>query len=336
VALRAVDPIGPDAESVTFELDRLDRDGDRGLEVRGRWFGIRGRRFVRPTLTMSIEGTSHRLLADLEHKPWAAEEGEEWVALFSPAPPAGEVEHMDLSVASDITVSLSGSGSGPRRSSAPVKRSAAAGKSTAARRPPRRKPETDRSSSALRDERAKTEDLARRLEDAAGDQARLAAARDGLVADRDELRVERDALLVERDGMRRQHTRARKRIAELQRELKALEASAHGGLSEARDLLEAERAETSRLRDALTSHEASAAERGRLARELEGLVEERNRLAAQAGQAGAARPEALPARRRVPLRAPRRSPGQVWVVRGFALTALCAVLLTLAVVLHVV
>jgi hypothetical protein len=285
---------------------------------------------------MSIEGTSHRLLADLEHKPWAAEEGEEWVALFSPAPPAGEVEQIDLSVAPDITVSLSGSGSGPRRSSAPVKRSAAAGKSTAARRPPRRKAETERSSSALQEERAKAEDLARRLEDAAGDQARLAAARDGLAADRDELRVERDALLVERDGMRRQHTRARKRIADLQRELKARQASVDAGLSEARDLLAAERAETSRLRDALASHEASAGERERVARELEGLVEERNELAAQASQARGARPQALPAPRRVPVRTPRRSPGQVWVVRGFALTALCAVLLTLAAVLHLV
>ncbi|HWF49124.1 MAG TPA: hypothetical protein VG294_00655 [Solirubrobacteraceae bacterium] len=332
--MRAIDPLGPDTESVTFELDRLERDGDRGLEVRGRWFGIRGRRFVRPTLIMRIEGTSHRLLADLEHKPWAAEEGEAWIASFSPAPPAGEVEEMDLSVAPDITVSLSGSGT--RRSSAPVKRSAAAGKGTAARRPPRRKAETERSSPTLREERAKAEDLTRRLEDAAGDHARLAAARDALAADRDELRVERDALLVERDGMRRQHTRARKRIAELQRELKALEASANAGLSEARDLLEAERAQASRLREALTSQEASAGERDRLARELDGLVQERNELAAQATQARAVRPEALPAPRRVPVRAPRRSPAQVWVVRGFALTALCAVLLTLAVVLHLV
>ncbi|HWF36005.1 MAG TPA: hypothetical protein VG295_11550 [Solirubrobacteraceae bacterium] len=341
--MRAVDPLGPDTESVTFELDRLQRDGDRGLVVRGRWSGIRGRRFVRPTLTMRIDGANHRLLADLEHKPWAAEEGEEWVALFSPAPPAGEVEEIELSVAPDITVSLAGSG--PRRSSAPVKRRASAPASASAtpdagttpRRAPRRKPESDSSRTAFQEERAKAEELSRRLEDTMAGQARLVAERDALRVERDELRVERDALLVERDGMRRQHARARKRVTELQRERKALEANANAGLSEARDLLEAERAETTRLRGALETTATAAGERDRLARQLDTLAEERNRLAAQAGGgARPPRPEGPIAPRPIPPHSSARRRGPVWVVRAAALAAMGAVVLAFAIALHLI
>ncbi|MEA2199031.1 MAG: hypothetical protein QOJ25_3082, partial [Solirubrobacteraceae bacterium] len=96
VALRAADAIGPEIDSASFELDRFERDGDDVLKVSGRWFGIRGRRFMRPTLTMRVDGAKHRLLADLEHKPWAAEDGEDWVASFSPAPSPGEAEEIEL------------------------------------------------------------------------------------------------------------------------------------------------------------------------------------------------------------------------------------------------
>ncbi len=268
MAVRAVDSIRSDSEALGFELERLKRVGDRGLEVRGRWFGIRGRRFVRPTLTMRVDGAKHRLLADLEHKPWAAEEGEEWVALFSPMPPPGKADRVELSVAPDITVALSPVGSG--RSSAKAKRPAN-GAGTPARRPPRRASQPDVESPALERERANARELGSRLENSGAELARLAAERDDLLAQRDELRVERDALLVERDGMRRQHTRARKRVTELQRELKGLDAGANAGLAEARDLLEVERAAT-------------------------------------ASQPRAARSEAASVRRALPPRSPRRAP----------------------------
>jgi hypothetical protein len=330
MSLRAVDPAGSNTDPVAFQLDRLRRDGERGLEVRGRWSGVRGRRFVRPTLTLRIDGAKHRLLADLEHKPWAAQEGEEWVARFSPLPPAGKADRFELSVAPDITVALSAPGS--RASSAKGKRPAApaAGAASAPARPAtRRASQADRARPAVEADHGKARDLGRELEASAADRARLAA-------ERDKLRLERDALAVERDGMRRQQGRARKKVAELQRELKALEASANAGLSEARETLEAERAETTRLRTVLEAREVEPGEHDRLTRELETLVAERDRLAEHTSQARLARSEAVsvgvPVRRPLPARSARRAP--VWVARALVLTAMCAVVLAFAHTLH--
>jgi hypothetical protein len=91
---------------VAFELDRFEMaDGDR-FEVNGRWFGVRGRRFIRPSLTLVADDEQCRLLADLEHKPWSAEDGQPWQAAF----PYGAQESgwlaAELNVAPDITVSL--------------------------------------------------------------------------------------------------------------------------------------------------------------------------------------------------------------------------------------
>jgi hypothetical protein len=68
---------------IYFELDRFELSGDeQSAELTGRWFGVRGRRFVRPTLILAAGDDRHRLLADMAHKPWAAEEGADWVAAF--------------------------------------------------------------------------------------------------------------------------------------------------------------------------------------------------------------------------------------------------------------
>jgi hypothetical protein len=322
VSVREVDPTVPGAESIGFELDRLDRDGERGLEVRGRWSGIRGRRFVRPTLTMRIDGAKHRLLADLEHKPWEAVEGEEWVALFSPAPPAGEVDRIELSVAPDITVSLSPSGlPGP----SPTVKRPTNGARAPARRAPRRKAEADRERPVPEEEGAKARGLARQLEEATAAHARLSAERDALSAERESLRA---------------------RVVELQGQLKAVKASAKRSLAKARDRLEAERAEATRLRSALDTREAAAreddglgreldavvAERDAIAAELDAAVDERDWLAAQLTQPPVVRSEHRPVRRSMAARP--RSRAHVWAVRVLVLIALCAVLATLAVVLH--
>jgi hypothetical protein len=94
--------VGP--EDVFFELERFERSDGR-LVLSGRWFGVRGRRFVRPTLTLAIEGERVRALADLDDKPWAAEDGQPWNASF-PAARGGRVEDPELSVAPDITLQL--------------------------------------------------------------------------------------------------------------------------------------------------------------------------------------------------------------------------------------
>jgi hypothetical protein len=74
--------------------------------VAGRWFGVRGRRFVRPTLTLLHKGDAVRALADLEHKPWAPEDGEVWTAAFSVDHGLDEAREIELSVAPDIVVGL--------------------------------------------------------------------------------------------------------------------------------------------------------------------------------------------------------------------------------------
>jgi hypothetical protein len=67
---------------------------------------VRGRRFVRPALILSRKGGEVRALADLEHKPWAAQDGEVWTAAFSVDEGLAGAREIELSVAPDITVEL--------------------------------------------------------------------------------------------------------------------------------------------------------------------------------------------------------------------------------------
>lgn len=89
---------------VGFELDRFE-DSDGRLIVEGRWFGVRGRRFIRPTLTF---GGHSRLLADLVDKPWTAEDGRSWRASFALDEQLdGELPEAELAVGPDLAVTLS-------------------------------------------------------------------------------------------------------------------------------------------------------------------------------------------------------------------------------------
>jgi hypothetical protein len=90
-----------------FELEQFERSGDR-LRVAGRWSDVRGMRFMRPTLTIG----DRRALAVLDHKPWAPEEGQSWIAEF---PWDGDVADVDLTlaelaVAPSVSVPLSSPG----------------------------------------------------------------------------------------------------------------------------------------------------------------------------------------------------------------------------------
>ena len=96
------------AEGITFEVERVALEQPGRLLVRGRWFGVRGRRFMRPslTLTMRADGSQGRALAELEHKPWAAEDGEPWTAVFPIDVSLEETSGLELSVAPDVAVEL--------------------------------------------------------------------------------------------------------------------------------------------------------------------------------------------------------------------------------------
>src|SRR5436309_3171208 len=93
--VRGVEDVAPnplfEPREVTFELDRFEL-ADGQLELTGRWFGVKGRRFMRPSLILRGDEGETRLLADLADKPWAAENGEPWRAAF---PCDGELDADD-------------------------------------------------------------------------------------------------------------------------------------------------------------------------------------------------------------------------------------------------
>jgi hypothetical protein len=281
VAVPNADTIASEAASFGFELDRLDLDGKQRLELRGRWFGVRGRRFMRPTLTMRIDGVKHRLLADLEHKPWVAKDGEEWVVSFSPAPHAGEADEIELAVAPDIAISIPPPGSKVALPTIPLPRSSvppasakrsANGAGAEGRTAPRRKPKADPARRAREEERAKTRDLARELEGAKAGNARLAAERD----------AERDVLTTELRGVRGEKASFVERVSELERQLARSDASANARLAEARKMVAEERAKTRDLARELESAKAGyarlVAERDALSTELKGIQGEQARF----------------------------------------------------------
>jgi hypothetical protein len=68
-------PASPGGAS--FELERLEFERGR-LVVSGWWFGVRGLRFVRPALVVK----GRKVLATLEHKPWATSSDGPWTAAF--------------------------------------------------------------------------------------------------------------------------------------------------------------------------------------------------------------------------------------------------------------
>jgi hypothetical protein len=96
----------PALPSVTFEVERFEWPSDDRLEVVGRWFGLRGHRFLRPTLDVEVRGERRRMLAVLEHKPWAADEGEEWVAAFAWTGGRAPLDVAELTVSPDLAVQL--------------------------------------------------------------------------------------------------------------------------------------------------------------------------------------------------------------------------------------
>ena len=106
-SMATLEPVQGDTGEIAFELERYEFKGDDRVEISGRWSGVRGRRFIRPTLTVMTGGRGSRALADLEHKPWAPEEGKLWMAAFSCTVEDATALEAELNVAPDITITLS-------------------------------------------------------------------------------------------------------------------------------------------------------------------------------------------------------------------------------------
>ena len=65
---------------------------------------------MRPALVLTApDGSERRLLAELDDKPWAAQDGEPWRAAFPDAPDLDTPQAVQLVVAPDIVVLLRGS-----------------------------------------------------------------------------------------------------------------------------------------------------------------------------------------------------------------------------------
>jgi hypothetical protein len=233
----AVQPDRLTAGQVAFALERFERTDDGRLEIDGRWSGVRGRRFIRPSLTIGGHGSRRRLLAELEHKPWSAEDGEPWRAAFA----ASDVDVVDaeLSVAPDISLQLPPPG--PRRRRA-TRRPASAGQS--------RRPVAAGQSRRLDAVRAEL-DVARQELDTA--RSELDAARREVDAARREV----DAARGEADATRRELADERAEAQDVRGQLESARAERDAALA-ARDTAEAERAGALAVRDSALAQRAEA------------------------------------------------------------------------------
>src|SRR3954454_18148970 len=93
-------------DQLAFEVERFEWQGDDRLEVSGRWFGVDGRRFVRPTLHVRTDGRRRRLLAVLDHKPWSPDDHGTWIAASPGRGPPEEITAARLEVGPDIVLDL--------------------------------------------------------------------------------------------------------------------------------------------------------------------------------------------------------------------------------------
>jgi hypothetical protein len=205
------------ARDVSFELDEFTLVGADRLELAGRWFGVRGRRFVRPTLTLLVGDESIRSLADLEHKPWAAEEGAPWTASFPLEGDPAELEAIELAVAPGITLSLPRpAGTGGRSSAqgtpAPDESREAGGRTGESRAAERgRDGDLEAAEKRIGELEAERDDWKRELdrfhdelEQVHTEHEQLNSELDRLRADRRALRDQRDRVRVEFDQLRRE------------------------------------------------------------------------------------------------------------------------------------
>jgi len=255
---KALEPVSR-AGRVLFELDRFELVDDL-YELEGRWSGVRGRRFIRPTLTVMAGGRPIRLLADLAHKPWDPQDGESWTAAFPCRREAGEVLEAELTVAPDITIALAAPGHG------------------VSARPP--VPEREAASAP-----ALIQELARAQEDRRALQSQLDRAR----ADRAQTTARLDELLGNLSQGMRDRAQAQAAHTELGTELDALRRE-HSLVVAERDTAEQERDELAAARDAAVRARDDAV------RASEAAVSARDDALAQRGGAITARAQAESAR----------------------------------------
>lgn len=276
--------VAPTARSATtsFDLERFEWTAPDRLEVAGRWFDTRGLRFMRPTLELRTDDERHRLLALLEHKPWAAEEGELWVAAFPWDGDRVKLTAAELAVGPNLAVELPVPG-GARKSN---------GRS---RKPPKRAPvraepsrerlvEEARQAREERDLAFRERDAAMTMrETAAGERTAAVRAQKGLVRERDTAIAARAETLEQLESVRGELDAAiaerNEAVAELESvraEIEPAVAARAAAMKEVESLI-AERDEAIGARGALMrARELAVEERDRAMEALEAMRQERD------------------------------------------------------------
>lgn len=181
---------GPPA---SFAIEELEvRDGR--LIVSGRWSGVRGLRFMRPTLVVG----DRPVLATLEHKPWAPSDDQPWTAAFPWEGDPPDVDDVALVVAPSVSVPL-GDGGGAE----PPVEAAGAADADSELRLARLETEVSYLREELERERASArrerEQLAARVDEAVTDREAALRTRERMESQRDEAIAARDAVEAQRD-----------------------------------------------------------------------------------------------------------------------------------------
>ena len=256
-------------EPASFEVERFELADDACLELRGRWFGVRGRRFMRPTLTAVADGREQRILAVLDHKPWNAEDGESWLAVFPCSTDPAALVQSELTVAPDVTVplpppSMPAAGRRPRRGAARPPSSRRGGSKVQDRSPDR-------------DAVGEPGDSGNRLE------------HDAALRSRDEAIAELQAVKRECEQLRGEHRQALEaREAAIAERHESIEAEVRLRIEDLRAEAERERAgarlaaQTARERDeARAARDEAADERDEARAERDAAQRARNRILAE-------------------------------------------------------
>jgi hypothetical protein len=353
---KALKPAASTVSGIVFELDRFELAGADRCELHGRWFGVRGRRFMRPALTVIADGRRTRLLADLTHKPWAAEDGEPWQAAFRGDLEGAELLEAELTVAPDITITLPAPevriGAGrkkppatrtqppqPRDSRRAGDRSRIGGPGVRERPElPQLKPRPPEAGAHGGERAAMTRELSeaqnehrrlkRQLERTEAEKEHAAARIGELLGNLDQLKRDRDEAQRQRDQMAAERDAAQ-RASDAAIHVNEDARSARGHSLTERNAALAARDQTVSERDAaLAARDHAVSERDALARTSERL---RSELAAAISARGAA----LVMRRATQARpASRRYDGAVPL--AIAIVVVLAVMLVLMIVLRVV
>jgi len=111
---RPLQPAAAPRDDVSFEIERLEIS-EGCLVISGHWSGVRGMRFVRPTLVAG----GRRVLATLEHKPWTPAPGRPWTAAFPWKDGDLDLEGLSLAVAPSVAVKLDSRATAAEQTQAP-------------------------------------------------------------------------------------------------------------------------------------------------------------------------------------------------------------------------